>query len=600
VSVSGVVVDADGFPVAEADVLVGGRSMSNKRTARTTPDGSFTVKGCPPGKQLVSADAPGYATTTIEVAEAGREPLRLVLERGKLLRLRIVNQVNQPVPNAYVWLDAMRNGPINQPRPIPVQADFSPRSGQQGLVVWSNAPDTELQFAIAAGGYMRTNEFKVRPDGEEHVVVLLPAVVVSGQVTDAETGKTIPQFRIVCGWPNANGVGGGTIQWSSFERDWLNFTGGKYQCAFEDAMVHGGPNPGYALKFEADGYASFISRTIPADEGTVQLDVALQPAVTENYTVLLPDGRLAANAEIGLIAPGVRLELAPGRFNREQLQVGGSILMADKEGHFQLSADASVHTVMIVHPLGFLRLKRAELTGQKYLQLQPWGRLEGIATSGGKPAEGKVFGLEFADIKSGDLWFGYTAYHVTSDQKGKFVFAQVPPGKLKLNRVIPMHISPTSGGWSDRLEQEVEIHPGETAEVTVGGNGHTITAQVRWPAGFDRSQLHQLMGSVHTPPPAWMMEAAKDPQQAAQMAESPEVLEFGRNARQFQMELDPNGTLSADDVPPGEFEVTVFAVLGGNTGETNVSALMGRARINVPADPATGTIDAGEIALTKP
>jgi hypothetical protein len=48
-------------------------------------------------------------------------------------------------------------------------------------------------------------------------------------------------------------VGGATIQWSSFDRDWLNFTGGKFRHAFEDAMVQGCPNPGYALKFEADG-----------------------------------------------------------------------------------------------------------------------------------------------------------------------------------------------------------------------------------------------------------------------------------------------------------------------------------------------------------
>jgi hypothetical protein len=234
------------------------------------------------------------------------------------------------------------------------------------------------------------------------------------------------------------------------------------------------------------------------------------------------------------------------------------------------------------------------------LQLQPWGRLEAVVTSGGKPVPGKVFGLEFADIKPGDLLFGYTAYHVTSDQEGKFTFAQVPPGKLKLNRVIPMRISATSGGWSDRLEQEVEIRPGETTEVTVGGSGYTVTAQVRWPAGFDRTQWHQLMGSVHTPPPVWMMEAAKDPQRAAELAKSPEVQEFARNARQFQMELNPDGTLAAESVPPGDFELTVFAMPDPVPGRTNLTALRGQARINVPADPPTGTLDVGEILLTNP
>ena len=139
----------------------------------------------------------------------------------------------------------------------------------------------ELQFGIAASGYMRTNQLKVRPDGEEHVVVLMPAVVVSGQVTDAETGKVIPQFRIVCGWPQSGFGQGESVHWSSFGRDWLSFTGGKYRHSFEDAMVGGTANPGYVLKFEAEGYSPFTARTIRPDEGEVRIDVTLKPAATQ-------------------------------------------------------------------------------------------------------------------------------------------------------------------------------------------------------------------------------------------------------------------------------------------------------------------------------
>lgn len=603
VTVMGFVVDADGTPIAEAEVFVGGRSDSSKRKTKSLDDGSFTISGCRPGKQLVSAEAEGFATATMEVAELGQESLRLVLQRGKLLRLRIVNQQSQPVPKASIWLDTHRNGPINQPRPIPVQADFSPRSDENGLVVWSNAPDTELQFDIAATGYMRLNEFKARPDGEEHVVVLNPALVVSGQVTDAETGKAIPRFRIVTGWPRMNFDQSMGVNWSSFERDWLNFTGGKYRHAFEDTLIRGTANPGYALKFEADGYASFVSRVIKPDEGEVQLDVALKPATIEKYTLLLPDGRPAANAEVGLISPGMRLELAPGRFNRQSVPSGGSILLADKEGRVQLSPDDSVHTVMMVHPQGFLCLSRAAVRGQEYLQLQPWGRIEGVVTHGGEPVAGREFSLEFAQLKSSDVWFGYTAYRAKSDAEGKFVFAQVPPGQLKLVRIVPVQISERMGSWSDKPEKNVEVRPGETTQVALSGEGYTVTARVRWPAGVDRSRLEHIGGFVHTPPPAWVQGWMKnrtsgtistnDPQWQAYAAE---MQAYEKAAKRFQMTF-VNNVFTAEEVPAGEFNVSIFVVVRPDEGKTNSLALTGEARVIIPAEPPNGTMDAREIEL---
>jgi hypothetical protein len=591
VTVSGVVVNVEGTPIADAEVFVGGRSNSGKRTAKTSPDGLFTVAGCRPDKELVSADAKGYATTTLEVADVGSAPLRLVLQRGQLLRLRITNQQGQPIPNANVWLDTFRNSSINQPLPVPVQANFSPRSDQQGLVVWSNAPDMELQFSIAAGGYMRTNEFKVRPDGEEHLVVLLPAVVIYGHVTDAETGKAIPRFRIVSGWPNMmQGV-----NWSSFERDWLNFTGGKYVHKFEDALIHGTANPGYALRFEADGYASFIARVIKADEGEIQLDVALTPAATRQLTVLLPDGRVAANAEVGLISSGVRLEIAPGRFSRDSVSSGGSLLLADKEGRFSMPADDDIHTVMVVHSSGFAQFSRAALSDQDFIQLQPWGRLEGTVLSGGKPAVGREFSLEFAEINSTDLWFGYTAYRAKSDEAGKFIFPLVPPGKLKLLRIIPV-----KNGWSNKPEKDVEIRPGETTQVAIGGEGYTVTARVRWPAGFDQNSLQHLMATVCTPTPAYLIELAKDPARRDRLQEMPEVQAFKNSRKEFRMGYSGDGEVSAEEVTPGEYMLSIYAFLRDPESKTNMTGLVGEVRITVPANPPHGKIDVGEVALTAP
>src|SRR5207237_726585 len=47
----GVVVDSSGNPISGAKVLVGGVGYSNRREGKTADDGTFTVAGCPPGKQ---------------------------------------------------------------------------------------------------------------------------------------------------------------------------------------------------------------------------------------------------------------------------------------------------------------------------------------------------------------------------------------------------------------------------------------------------------------------------------------------------------------------------------------------------------------------
>src|SRR6185369_9118512 len=110
----------------------------------------------------------------------------------------------QPVPGAGVSLNIMNSGPFdpnNPPSPL-VQTDFSAQTDAEGRVQWDRAPDRELAFDFGAISYMRVDGFKARPDGEEHVVTLPPALTVAGTVRDATTGQLIPRFRIGTGSPS--------------------------------------------------------------------------------------------------------------------------------------------------------------------------------------------------------------------------------------------------------------------------------------------------------------------------------------------------------------------------------------------------------------
>lgn len=472
ITVWGWVVNAEGQPVPDAAVRVGRVGESGRREGTTLADGSFTIAGCAPGKNLLSAEAKGFAATTldVEITDAGG-PFTLTLQPGRLLRLRVVNRAGQPIPKASVWLNPFERGfaggqPAKSPPP---QIEFRRHTDAQGRLEWDSAPDADLRFGISAAGYMRASDVLARPDGQEHVVTLGPALTISGTVRDAATGQLIPRFRILTGWPTWNPANNTTnAQWSTIDRFWLSFEGGKFRHVYEEPVVVGASSPGFIFKFEAEGYAPYVSRTVGLDEGEAQFDVALRPAKASRVTVLLPDGRPAANADIGLIGPGVEFSLIPGGFARQHVASGGSLLQSDGEGQFTLPPDDAIMLVLAAHPGGYADGLPAALTEQPVLRLQPWGRLEGYLLTNGQPVAGRS--LRFHG-KRGDLRTlasDFTAYQATTDAAGRFAFAQVPPGTLELIELVPVTIRPEAQSWTLKPRGLVEIHPGETTTVTLG------------------------------------------------------------------------------------------------------------------------------------
>ncbi|HEY5233340.1 MAG TPA: hypothetical protein VIK35_07405, partial [Verrucomicrobiae bacterium] len=200
---------------------------------------------------------------------------------------------------------------------------------------------------------MVKRDVKALPDGIEHVITLQPALTVSGRVNDAATGQPIPRFRIIAGWPTHEATSETTFiedtnqpHWSPFERDWFTFGGGKFQFSYHAPMVLNEPNPAYMFKFEADGYAPFVTRAVHATERSVSLDVALTPAPTTEVTVFTPDQKVAAGIQIGLVSQGAGLVLIPGGFSRttinSAMENATTLTATDNQGRFALSSDPAI------------------------------------------------------------------------------------------------------------------------------------------------------------------------------------------------------------------------------------------------------------------
>ena len=606
VTVRGLVVDTADQPVPGAKVIVGIMSEVNSRETTTQADGSFQVAGCKPGRSLLSAEAPGYAPTTREVElTADAEPFRLTLGVGRLLRLRVVDSRGFPVSQAGIWLNTFayqyQGSGARAGQASPVQIEFHRQTDANGQVEWDTAPDQDLYFSIAASGYMREDDVKVRPDGMEHEVVLKPALTILGTVQDAASGEPIPRFRIVTGWPTPNLATGATnATWSNIDRFWLSFEGGRFRHVFEEPVVGGDEAPAFVFKFEAEGYAPFVTRVVRADEGEAQFDVRLRAAAAIDVTVLLPDGQPAADADIGLVSPGAGLVLISGGLSHINLQYVGSLLTTDGQGQFRLPPDDAVARVIAAHPGGFAETTPAVLAAEPIIRLQAWGRLEGTYLSRGQPTAGQVLRLRYGleDLHMVEL--DPSAYQVTTDRDGHFAFPQVPPGWHQLVRGVEVSgsLAEVEGKvWTTHLLDDVEILPGNTTTVTVGGTSYTVRARLQWPADLPRAANWRVMGLVRTPVPPAPTETRKNPQALAAWRNLPEVRVAFANQRFFPLAETTDGTWVAEDVPAGSYVLFVGAVEPGGTAGQFKERARAEVPVVVPADSPSGVLDLGEILM---
>jgi hypothetical protein len=184
---------------------------------------------------------------------------------------------------------------------------------------------------------------------------------------------------------------------------------------------------------------------------------------------MLPDGRPATGADIGLVSSVAGLKLVPGGFSRDNVQSGGSLLRTDDQGVFRLPADGAIHRILVAHALGYAETTVAALTLDPEIYLQPWGRIEGTFQSGGQGVADREIAFQFGLDRS-EVATEFGSYKARTDREGRFEFDQVPPGHHKLAEVIPMSAdSDGFSGWRYRPLLEVEILPGQTTPVSVEG-----------------------------------------------------------------------------------------------------------------------------------
>ena len=287
IPVSGVVRDAEGRPIAGAQaILETGSVVTGNPKTTTDARGGFRFPPLPQGDAVVVIQAKGHAPDLREIkVDRLLTPLSFTLGPPHSIHGRVVDPDGKPLPGARIQGDRWRG--YRRALIVDVLADA------EGKFRVDDMPESPVEYRFNKDGMMHLPNVALSPSDRDVLITMNRPLVISGTVTDAETGKSIDDFTLYHG-----SVPGGQAFWDR-ERP-RRFREGRFLVNDPWPV----PNA-KGLRVEAEGYLPADSRPFAITEGTVTYNfrlkkgkISTRPAISG--VVLLPDGKTAAGAEVAL------------------------------------------------------------------------------------------------------------------------------------------------------------------------------------------------------------------------------------------------------------------------------------------------------------
>ncbi len=389
---------------------------------------------------------------------------------------------------------------------------------------------------------------------------------ISGRVRDAATDKPIEYAELEIGIVD----GGGRVSWRTDPRSFV--AQGHLQASLDTENASQ-----FRLRIKAKGYEPFESRVFRSDEGQVEYDVKLTKAekpqgVPVTGIVHRPDGTPLEGADVVMTYP---LVAGPAALPRVHLEDGKNrpvndqaIVKTDGQGRFRILREpdpaGKVWAVVVVHPELFAEVDQAAFEKNSTIIARPWGRVEGFARTGARPATGAAIRYRSDRIANRDIPYVQDSGHTKADARGRFVFERVMPGDVRVAFEFERRASGLQASTNGTL---AEVQSGEVAHVKLGGSGRAVVARIAPPPGFDPKDDYTSFSAFNIgsdrpmipyPPELLARRDGSIIEWARNWRVSPEGRTYRRDWFQLQWApLQSDGTIRVEDLPPGDYQLTL-------------------------------------------
>jgi protocatechuate 3,4-dioxygenase beta subunit len=536
-TLTGAVVDEQSAPIAGAKI----QAPRQSEIFTTDADGKFVVPKLKEGRWDFTVSAVGFAPVrTNALIGAARKPAVVTLRTGAVLRVRVIDENGIEVPDAEVGMEQW--GENRHDLEWREKTDFN------GRIEWRSAPpDVEIELFARKDGFCYTRNVRVKADGEEHTVKLRHALDVYGRVTDAATGYGIRDFRAMPAYGGADRYFDSELRW--FASETVRGSNGLFKLTFAENELP------WQLRIVADGYEDWTSEPL-RPESPLTLDIALKKATAEEGVrgvVLLPDGQPAEGAQVALLTFENRFTLT-----KKAAFEGNArwLVRTDGTGKFQFKMNRTAHSVAAVCAEGFVLALVLGSQNPMTLQVQPWGRVEGIVDK-----SAMTHGVEEVRLydPTADNYQGSVStlgsYLVKPDTDGRFIFEKVPAGEFSVfinsGIGVPFH-----------HQTPIVVRSGETTSVTIGNrigvmlSGRFVPPEgktVRWKEDLVDAELYADLPQ----PPRDEGPAEERPMRALEFWTSAAGRDYVNTPHVYSVLVRDDGSfVSLEPVPSGKYRFT--------------------------------------------
>lgn len=509
---------------------------------------------------LLLVSQAGYAAAVLQpgMLNSAGETL-VILKKPSTAKIVVHDPLGNPVAGAQVNFLAWGSLPV---------AGLALTTDAAGVCRWSNAAPGSLTLRVSCPRYVRTDT-SLEWSGGDLPVRLERQASLFGRVKDADTGVPVPDFSVLRGYSYSQGQ---PMRWQRG-----NSIRGR-NGEFSTLLYNYGVEARQAFMIEAPGYLPVISPPFQS-EGWLTNEFVMKRSRGLAGTVQLPDGSPARNTTVVLV------DADEWAYIEKNGQITRSTSYADQgktdaQGRFEFQPRLNVSRLVASQAGGVGDVSREEFEKTRVIRLKPWARLEGIVKLDGGLRSNQTLKLETwrpnyygnsAGERAQAVW---TSLKTLPDAQGHFVFERVAPGTRDV--FIQSKFSDRRNG-PDAVSHGVvvDLPPGTTNHVVLGGSGRKVFGKIRVPGGdptdvdwlWDVHALHaqppqpknypQPITAVNQTPEA-VMEAQRRYEKALRaFQQTPEGDLYERSLRRYALAFKPDGSFSLDNVPAGNYLLQV-------------------------------------------